>query len=1046
MPPISLGDDPLNLPNAIVAGDFTGNGILDLAVASVSLDAPDNVSILLGKGNGKFALQPTTIPLGTSFSPSSITTGNFFGGGPLDLAVADSTAHSVSLLQGDGRGGFKPVMPALKWGNEINPSVVATGDFTGDGRTDLAIASQSPNSVVIELNQGNGQFSQAGSVGLVLHNTPLVADLNGDGVPDVSIVDGAGNILYRQGIPGQPGTFEPPVTVNPGNPSRDIAWVPDTDQGPVLASVDAHDNKISLYAYRDGRFVKIGSLATGFLPAQIIAADLNSDGWADLVVRNAGDGTLSVFLNNKMGSFQAGLLPFLRPVTLLAGIGVSDVQAIDTTGSGVLDLVVTNQVSGQLGILQNLGNGTFGPLEPYRAGTGLSAIDTSSGSPVVTSEEATAGVAAGPLTPGGPTDLVTINPGSNTLDILDGLGGGRFANPVDIPTAEPAQVVRVADFDYDGIPDIAVLGNDSVSVYLGNGQGGFSAPHVYNAGLDPTGLTVADLGHDGKLDLLIGNAYGDVLTLAGRGDGTFRPLLDVGNSVALAVADLTGNGTKDIIYASQNLDNVVVDYGGGQRISVGASSGLLAPGAVAVAYLNGRDNPPDLIVANSGGNNVLVYPGLGNGQFGPALNGGKGFFTGTDPVGVTVADLNGRPDLVVADRGSNDVSILLNQKQGNSITFTPGPRLKAGSGPVSTVVKDVTGDGIPDVLVSNSQSNNVMLLPGVGGGFFKDQNPTVFPVGNSPGFIFFGNFDGKPDILTVNSGSNDLTLISDFMGSHPVTTTISSGGLDPVAAFEFSSGSGFDNLVVANKGDGTFALLEGGPDGLNLMATETEPGLNPTDLAFLAFTGGQLQFYAATEGSAAITLFTFQLGGETVGMPTAPGLQLLRNSALPLIASLLTLTIETSTAKFDPDASGGQPALLEGSAKVLILANFKLDPEQLDLTARRACKPHRRPGRFLCRHRGPRGRALDFPARGGAGHRQYSHRPGCHHPGRTVATPARGGTAPDRLPADPDDRDLDGQVRLERDLRSGCRGRFVPTRKHGDYGAKPAGACEHWRE
>ena len=108
LPPISLGDDRLNnLPNAIVAGDFTGNGILDLAVASASdSDAPDNVSILLGKGNGKFALQPTSIPLGTSVSPSSITTGNFFGGGPLDLAVADSSSNSVSLLQGDGRGGF----------------------------------------------------------------------------------------------------------------------------------------------------------------------------------------------------------------------------------------------------------------------------------------------------------------------------------------------------------------------------------------------------------------------------------------------------------------------------------------------------------------------------------------------------------------------------------------------------------------------------------------------------------------------------------------------------------------------------------------------------------------------------------------------------------------------------------------------------------------------------------------------------------------------------------------------------------------------------
>ena len=287
-----------------------------------------------------------------------------------------------------------------------------------------------------------------------------------------------------------------------------------------------------------------------------------------------------------------------------------------------------------------------------------------------------------------------------------------------------------------------VLGAGGVSVYRGDGKGGFLNPALgisYDAGPDPTGLTVADVNHDGKLDLLVGNPFGDVLVLAGQGDGTFRPLLDIGRSIALAVADL-GNGTKDFIYANQGLDRVVVDYGGGQPQTF---TGLLAPGAVKLADLNGDGNP-DLIVANSGSNNVLIYPGLGNGQFGPAVNGGHGFFTGTDPVGITVADVNGdgRPDLVVANKGSNDVSILLNQKQGNSITFTPGPRLKAGFGPVATVVKDVTGDGIPDLLVSNSQSNNVMLLPGVGGGFFNDQNPTIFSVGNQPGPLFVGNLRG----------------------------------------------------------------------------------------------------------------------------------------------------------------------------------------------------------------------------------------------------------------------------------------------------------------
>ena len=75
------------------------------------------------------------------------------------------------------------------------------------------------------------------------------------------------------------------------------------------------------------------------------------------------------------------------------------------------------------------------------------------------------------------------------------------------------------------------------------------------------------------------------------------------------------------------------------------STGLLNPGAVALADLNG-DGIPDLIVANSGSNNVLIYPGLGDGQFGPGINGGNGYFVGTDPVGITVADLTGQNGVV----------------------------------------------------------------------------------------------------------------------------------------------------------------------------------------------------------------------------------------------------------------------------------------------------------------------------------------------------------------------------------------------------------------
>ncbi len=422
--------------------------------------------------------------------------------------------------------------------------------------------------------------------------------------------------------------------------------MPNTDVGPVLASVDAGDDAISFYAYRDGGFVRLnGSLSTGSLPAQIIAAQLNGDGLTDLVIRDAGDGSLWVYFGAP-ASDEKGVGPMgtLEPPTLLArvilpvGLGVSNVQAIDTSGDGRLDLVVTNELTGQVSVLLNSGDDTFAAPVPYRTGTATSAVDAGD-TPEVTSPDATTGVAGGPITPGGPTALVTINPGTDTIGVLGGLGNGRFADPASIDMASPGEIVRMGDFTGDGLDDLAVLGAGAVSIYLADGHGGFLPPRTYAVPSESDGLSLVNLTGNGKLDLLVGDAYGDVLVLMGNGDGTFSPYREANQAVELAVADLSGDGAKDIIYADQGLDRVVVDYGASQSaVLADQSTGLLNPGAVAVADLNG-DGIKDLIVADSGSNNVLIYPGLGDGQFGPGINGGNGYFVGTDPVG----DHRGRP-------------------------------------------------------------------------------------------------------------------------------------------------------------------------------------------------------------------------------------------------------------------------------------------------------------------------------------------------------------------------------------------------------------------
>src|SRR5262249_14051817 len=159
---------------------------------------------------------------------------------------------------------------------------------------------------------------------------------------------------------------------------------------------------------------------------------------------------------------------------------------------------------------------------------------------------------------------------------------------------------------------LAVADASGVEVFLNNGKGGFWRPKPVVAGLEPTGLTVADVNGDGTPDLVVSNRFGDVLVLYGRGDGSFLPADPVDKRVALAVQSAGPSGAATSILAEPGKNRVVMTRDGAQSVLGDASSGLLAPSAVVLADLDG-DGIPDLIVANSGSNNLLVRRGLHGG-------------------------------------------------------------------------------------------------------------------------------------------------------------------------------------------------------------------------------------------------------------------------------------------------------------------------------------------------------------------------------------------------------------------------------------------------
>ena len=510
----------------IVAGDFHDDGKLDLAVTLTSLSGLTEdawVEILPGEGNGTFG-PPTTVHSQTIslFSTGGLLNvqtivGDFNGDGLPDLLYYSSWGSSddeIVLLPGNGNGTFGASSPTLFWGPELP---VVAGNFDGDGRLDLAFnVGQSAISVLFGL--GDGRFVVPGQLGSILPDTPLLADVAGDGTEDLFVVDQSGDILWRQGQSYAPGSFDPPVVINPQGPASVAIVVIETAQGPIIASADRYDNHVTLFAYRDGQFLAIGSLATGPLPAQVLSADLNGDGHEDLVVRNAGNDSVSIFLGDGDGGFT-------KEPDIALGFGVSNVALADLTATGLPELIVTNAVTGMVSVWRNLGNGSFADPSPYAAGSGPYTMSfDADGFNGPTSLDATGAVASGVFTPQGPIGLVALDPGSNSLAVLEGLDDGALGNPLTTLTAGPDQVVRTGDFNNDGLTDLAVLGSDGVSVYMANGRGGFDPPTFYDVGTDPTGLTVADVNDDGHLDLLVGNPQGDVLILLGDGKGDFAPL------------------------------------------------------------------------------------------------------------------------------------------------------------------------------------------------------------------------------------------------------------------------------------------------------------------------------------------------------------------------------------------------------------------------------------------------------------------------------------------------------------------------------------------
>ena len=321
---------------------------------------------------------------------------------------------------------------------------------------------------------------------------------------------------------------------------------------------------------------------------------------------------------------------------------------------------------------------------------------------------------------------------------------------------------------------------------------------------------------NGKADLLVSNPLGDVQVLIGNGDGTFQPVQNLDQQVALAVYAPSGNTPAAFIFADQLTDQLVVQTVGGVTTVLGdASTGLISPGAVELADLN-NNGILDLIVANSGSNNVLVYPGLGNGTFGPALERRSRLLHRHQPGGHHRRRPHRRRPARPDHRQRGIQRRLHPDQRARWATASPscqGPGSRPASGRSRPSSRISAGHGLPDLVIADSGSNNVWLLQGLGNGFFNDQSPTIYPVGTDPTAALRRAIH---DRLGSRPGDRQLGLQQRDVDFRPGNRLASHRRRSRAAASIprrpsrcHLPGNGLDSLVVANNGDGNISLLPG---------------------------------------------------------------------------------------------------------------------------------------------------------------------------------------------------------------------------------------------
>ncbi|GAB2779604.1 hypothetical protein GCM10027175_17510 [Hymenobacter latericoloratus] len=680
MPDISLS----YTPEQVVMADVNKDGKLDFLALNMVASL---VEIYQGDGKGGFSYMGSTYP---GNSPNQLALGDLNADGNPDIVVSNTYPATINIRMGDGKGGFTGTRYVSL---NQTPSHVALADINQDEKLDFVLTNTNKSSLSVGLGTGTGTFSNIKD--LTVGSQPrelVIADVNGDRLPDLAFIIGnystSANALVSVRLGDGKGGFSaglPDVTIGIA-PRQLLIRDVNADGNPDLLSANTLSSTASVrLGAGNGRFSGAAEVATDHHPVSLAVADVDTDGDLDLLTANEGiinddNNTVSIRPGNGRGEFTSVL-------NLPVDAGPAHTATGDLNGDSLLDFVTTSETAGTVSIHLSTGRGTFRRLPDLAVGDGSRFA------------------ALGDVNNDGRLDLLTahINNPAN-VNVRLGNGQGGFGTATMLNTNGAPNVLILADCNHDGRLDLfgSNYSNNTVSVRLGNGQGGFTGTTNLAIGnsYGPYGLVVDDVNHDGHPDLLVINSGIGVNSMGiwlGNGQGGFSKLAETpagGSPNCIDSGDINNDGHLDVVIGNFQEYKVTVLLGNGQgafpATTPVASSRVVSD--VKLGDVNGDGNL-DLMTSIYLGRQVQVRFGDGTGQFSPTP---QVLSVGVEPDGLVLADMDGDGDLdiLASCEQANYVAVRFNGSVQAPVLATKAPVAAAAAALPLSCYPNPTADGL----------------------------------------------------------------------------------------------------------------------------------------------------------------------------------------------------------------------------------------------------------------------------------------------------------------------------------------------------------------